>query len=91
MTFPILVQAQNGHFVASLAGAVNLRVTEATRTQAIAALKAELEQRIEQGELLALEIDTIGVSDLAGSFSGDPTLREICEQAYQMRDAETQP
>lgn len=91
MTFPVLVEAQNGHFVASLAGAPNLRVIEATRTQAIAALRAELEQRIEQGELLALEIDTIAVADLAGSFSDDPTLREICTQAYEMRDAEMQP
>ena len=91
MTFPVLVEAQNGHFTASLAGVPNLSVTEATRTQAIAALKAELQQRIEQGELVSLEVDTIGVSDLAGIFSDDPTLREICEQAYQMRDAGNQP
>lgn len=91
MTFPVLVEAQNGRFTASLAGVPSLSVTEATRTQAIAVLKAELQQRIEQGELVSLEVETIGVSDLAGIFSDDPTLREICEQAYQMRDAENQP
>jgi hypothetical protein len=91
MSFPIVVEMQNGHFIASLAGVPNLSVVEATRTQAIAALKAELQQWIERGELLTVEVETIGVSDLAGVFSNDPTLREICEQAYQMRDAEIQP
>jgi len=54
-------------------------------------LKEELQRWIERGELLALEVETFGVSDLAGLFSDDPTLREICEQAYQTRDAEIQP
>jgi len=53
-------------------------------------LKAEIQRWIERGELLALEVETIGVSDLAGLFSDDPTLREIREQAYRMRDAEIQ-
>jgi hypothetical protein len=88
MTFPVLVEAQNGHFTASLVGVPSLSVVESTRSQAIAALKAEIRQRVELGELLSLEIDTIGISDLAGKYSDDPTLREICEQAYQMRDAE---
>lgn len=91
MTFPILVQGRNGHFTASLVGAPNLSVVEATRAEAIAALKTEIQQRIVQGELLSLEVETIGVTDLAGKYKDDPTLREICGQAYQMRDAESQP
>lgn len=91
MSFPVLVEAQNGHFTASLAGVPNLSAVEATRSEAIAALKIEIQQRIEQGELFALEIDTLGVSDLAGLFSDDSTLREICEEAYRLRDAEVQP
>ncbi|MEP7340769.1 MAG: hypothetical protein ABI977_23770 [Acidobacteriota bacterium] len=91
MNFPVMVESQNGHFTASLVGAPSLSVVESTRAQAIAALKAEIQQRIEQGELLSLEVGPIGVSDLAGKFKDDPTLREICEQAYRERDAETQP
>lgn len=91
MTFPVLVEGQNGHFTASLVGAPHLSAEEATRDEAIAALKAAIQQRIARGELLSLEVDTIGVTDLAGRFKDDPTLREICEQAYQMRDAENQP
>lgn len=90
MTFPVLVKAQNGHFTASLVGAPNLSVVDSTRSLALAALKAEIQQRIEQGELVSLEIETMGVSELAGIFSDDPTLRDICEEAYQLRDAEKQ-
>jgi predicted RNase H-like HicB family nuclease len=89
--FPVVVEMQNGHFVASLAGVPNLFVVGATRAQAVAALRAELRRWIERGELLALDVETIGVSDLAGAFGEDPTLQEICEQAYQMRDAEVRP
>lgn len=90
MTFPILVKAVNGHFTASLVGAPDLNVVDATRAQALDALKAKIQQRMEQGELVSLEVGTIGVSELAGLFSDDPTLRDICEEAYQLRDAEKQ-
>ena len=92
MSFPVLVESENGHFVASLLGASDLRVVEPTRDEAVAALKTELQQRIQKGELLSVEVGesaNIGVSDLAGKYKDDPTLREICEQAYQLRDAET--
>jgi hypothetical protein len=91
MTFPIFIEARNGHFTASLVGAPGLSVVESTRALAIAALKMEIQQRIEIGELIPLEFESIGVSNLAGKYSADPTLREICEQAYQLRDAENQP
>ena len=31
-----------------------------------------------------------GVTDLAGTYSTDPTLRDICAEAYRLRDAERQ-
>ncbi|MCL0077294.1 hypothetical protein M1O12_04685 [Dehalococcoidia bacterium] len=64
---------------------------EPTRSQAISALEAEIHQRIELGELLSLEIDTICISNIAGKYSTDSTLREIRDNAYQIRDAETNP
>lgn len=90
MTFPVLVEAQNGHFTASLIGVPSLSVKDDTRSQALATLKAEIQQRIAQGELVSMEVETMGVSELAGIFSDDPTLRDICEEAYQLRDAEKQ-
>jgi len=88
MTFPVLVKVNDGHFTASLVGVPNLSVEEPTRDQAIASLKAQIQQRIEIGELLQLEVDTIGVSQLAEKYKDDPTLREISDQAYQLHDAE---
>ena len=88
MTFPVLVEACDGQFTASPVGVPNVRVVGPTRSQAVDALKAVIEHRIALGELLSLEIDAIGVSSLAGKYNADPTLRTICDDAYQMRDAE---
>ncbi len=92
MSFPILVQAQEeGQIAASLAGAPDVRVVQPTRTLAIAALETEIRQRIDSGELLSLEIEPVGVSSLAGRYGDDPTLGEICDEAYRLRDAERNP
>ncbi len=88
MTFPILVKARGGRFAASVAGAPDVRVTEPTRSEAIDALKSEIRQRVERGELLSLEIEAEGVSSLAGRYRDDPTLGEICDEVYRLRDAE---
>ena len=88
MSFPIFVEAVNGQFAASLIGAPNVRVVKPNRAQAIAGLKAEIQQRVALGELLSLEIDAVSVSSLAGKYRPDPTMREICDEAYQLRDAE---
>jgi len=63
-------------------------VVKPNRAQAIAGLKAEIEQRVALGELLSLEIDAVSISSLAGKYGSGPTLREICDEAYQLRDAE---
>lgn len=88
MTFPAVVEACDGQFAASLVGVPNVRVVGSTRSQAIDALREELEHRVARGELLSLDLETIGVSSLAGKYEADPTLRTICDEAYQLRDAE---
>jgi len=88
MTFPVLVEANEDRFAASLVGAPNVRVSEPTRSRAIDALKEAIALRVARGELVSLEIDTVGVSSLAGKYSADPTLKPICDDAYEARDAE---
>ena len=88
MTFPIVVEPCDGQFAASHLGEPKVRVVGQTRSQALDALKTEIEHRVAIGELLSLEIDTIGVTDLAGKYQTDPTLRTICSDAYQNRDAD---
>ena len=88
MTFSVVVEACDGQYAASLVGVPNVLVVRPTRSQAIDALKEELEHRVARGELLSLDIETVGVSSLAGKYAADPTLRTICDEAYQLRDAE---
>ena len=88
MTFPVLIEPCDGQFAASLVGVPHVRVVGPTRSQAIEALQEEIEHRVALGELLSLDIETLGVSSLAGKYETDPTLRTICDDAYQARDAE---
>ena len=86
MSFPVLVQAANGKFAANVVGAPEIRGVGKTRSAAVAALKKEIERKIDGGELLSLEIEPVGVTALAGTFKDDPTLDEIVKEAYRQRD-----
>lgn len=91
MTFPVFVEPADGQFAAILVGAPTIRGVGSTRAEALAALQADLAQRLAHGELVSLELPLLGVSDLAGRYRTDPTLREICTEAYRQRDAESSP
>ncbi|MCL4207611.1 MAG: hypothetical protein KJ000_34445 [Pirellulaceae bacterium] len=91
MTFPVFVEACQGQFTAQLVGAPAVQVVGTTRDQALAGLRAAIRERLRTGELTLLEIEPLGISDLAGTYRDDPTLREICDEAYRLRDAERQP
>jgi hypothetical protein len=88
MTFAVMIEAYNGQFGATLLGAPTIRAVGATRDDALGALHTDLAQRLAQGEFITLEVSAQGVTDLAGTYSTDPTLRDICAEAYRLRDAE---
>jgi hypothetical protein len=88
MTFPISVLPTNGEFEAALVGAPDVRAKAPTREEALAALETAIANRLEHGELVALEVRRRGLAGLFGRFRNDPTLREICENAYRERDAD---
>jgi predicted RNase H-like HicB family nuclease len=88
MTFPVLVHPADGQFEATLVGAPDVRATATTREQALAALEAAIAKRLDQGELVALEVRRRSLAGLFGKYRVDPTLREICDEAYQERDAD---
>ena len=52
---------------------------------------AHIVANVDYGELTSVDIEPLGISDLAGTYRDDPTLREICEEAYRLRDAERKP
>ena len=69
---------------------------DAVTENEVLAVLGVIKQAILDGELTGVQLrdeetDKIGVSGLAGMFSDDLTLREICEQTYRMRDVEIQP
>jgi hypothetical protein len=88
MMFPVMIEPCDGQFAATLLGAPTIRAVGATRDDALRALHTDLAQRLAQGEFVTLEVSPQGVTDLAGTYSTDPTLRDICAEAYRMRDAE---
>jgi hypothetical protein len=90
MTFPVVVHPLHDQFEAALVGAPDVRATAATREEALSKLEAAIAQRLDQGELVMLEVRRRGLAGLFGKFRADPTLREICEHAYQERDADRQ-
>ena len=90
MTFPVVVHPSDGQFEAALVGAPDVCAKAATREGALDALESTLAKRLDQGELVALEVRRRGLTGLFGKYRDDPTLRAICAAAYQERDADVQ-
>jgi hypothetical protein len=91
MTFPIFVTQSNGTFTASVLGAPQVSAEGTTKEQAIATVTAQLRHHITTGDVVLVDMEAssfAGLSGLAGKYKDDPTLREICEEAYRLRDAE---
>lgn len=88
MTFPIVVESCEGQFRASLVGDPHVCVGASSREAAVAGLKEQLRQRVAQGQLLTLDLESEAVWGLAGRFADAPTLRDLCAEAYAARDAE---
>jgi hypothetical protein len=88
MNFSVMVHAVHGQFEATLVGAPDVRATAPTRVEALATLETALEKQVEQGELVTLEIGRKGLAGLFGKYRDDPTLQDICDEAYKERDAD---
>jgi uncharacterized protein (DUF433 family) len=68
---------------------------DAVTENEVLAVLGVIKQAILDGELTGIRLrdeekDSIGVSHLAGAFTDDLILLEICEQAYRLRDAKVQ-
>lgn len=57
----------------------------------MAELRKVVTQRMTNGQIASLEIPPGSVTDVIGVFQDDPTLDEICQEAYRQRDAERNP
>ena len=88
MTFPVVVNAAQGQYEAVLVGVPDVHAAAPTREEALAKLESAISKRLDQGELVMLEVRRRGLAGLFGKFRNDPTLRDICEEAYKERDAD---
>ena len=88
MNFSVKVHSAHGQFEATLVGAPEVRATAPTRAGALAALENVIEKRVERGELVTLQIGRKGLAGLFGKYRDDPTLQDICDEAYKERDAD---
>ena len=88
MNFYVMVHTAEGQFEATLVGAPDVRAMAPTRAGALAALETVIEKRVERGELVTLQIGRKGLAGLFGKYRDDPTLQDICDEAYKERDAE---
>jgi hypothetical protein len=91
MNFPVSIESSGGRFTASLLGAPEVRASAATREVAITELRKVVSDRVTHGQIASLEIPPCFVTDFIGIFQDDPTLDEICQEAYRQRDAERNP
>ncbi len=88
MTFPILVQPHDGRFQASVLGSTAMTADGATKEEALAALRANINERFAKGELVLFDVPYRAVTDFAGLFKDDPTLDDLVKEAYRERDAQ---
>ena len=88
MSFPVFINQDNGHFVATLVGVPEVRVTAPSREIALAEMRVILQQRMSQGELVFLDLEPEGILAMAGKYRDDPTIQDICDEIYRERDAE---
>jgi len=86
MTFTIVVKRLNGQFAAQLVGEADSEVVRPTRDEALAAMTAELQDRVECGELVSVDLPRRGAAGIAGTCADDPTLQELCDEIYAARD-----
>jgi len=91
MNFPVSIESSEGRFTATLLGAPEIRATAPTREAAITELRQVIRERVAQGQIESLEFPASSVTDFIGIFHNDPTLDEVCEEAYRQRDAELSP
>jgi hypothetical protein len=88
MSLPVFIHQDNGHFVATLVGWPDVRVSAPTRAEALAEIQTMLQARVLHGDLVFVETPPQGVAAFAGKYRDDPSLTQIREDIYLARDAE---
>jgi hypothetical protein len=91
MTLPIRIEQVNGLFSASLIGDPAVRVEAPTRATALTQMQFEISRRMQNGEIVFMDIPPAGTVDFVGILKDDPTLDELRDEIYRLRDLEPYP
>jgi hypothetical protein len=86
MSVTITFERLNGTVSATVAGIPNLRAEGPSEEAAAEALREQLRASLARRTVGFLDVDAVGLSGLAGTYRNDPTLQDICGEAYRMRD-----
>ena len=98
LNLPVLLGQENGHYTAKLLTDPTCKGEGPTRDRAIASLRGILNEMISRGELIGLPVKdsdlTIipvhpkGLHPIIGRYKDDPTLADLREEVYRLRDAQ---
>ena len=88
MQYPVLVEQLNGHYVATAMTVPTIRVEAETEEAAVSGVRTQLGTQLRGRKIVYVDLEPTGLQDLFGKYRDDPTLMEICEEAYRLRDEE---
>jgi len=88
MQYPVLVEQLNGHFVATSVSVPTIRSEADSEEDAVSGVRTQLRSHLEVRKIVFIDLEPPGLLALFGKYRDDPTLTEICEEAYRIRDEE---
>ena len=88
MTIPVWVEQKADTFTATVIGAPQLSAAGATKQQAVAAVTAQLRDRLTSGEVVLVDMPEPPLPFQQVSPEDAAVLREMCAEIYRERDAQ---
>jgi len=90
MSIEVLVTPTEGAFTASILGSSEIHAVGSSKSAAIESLKRKLQQLQLSGELVTIDLPSVAITDMIGTYTHEhrELLREITAEAYRLRDEE---
>jgi hypothetical protein len=88
MSITAIFEKTNGKYSATVAGIPWLRADGASQDDVVRSLTDQVRDGLANGSVILLDVESKGLSGIAGTYRDDPSLQDICDEAYQLRDAE---
>ena len=86
MNLTVMFERSNGTVSAAVPGIPFLRAEGPSEEAAAEALRAQLRSSLARRAIGFIDVDPVGLSGIAGTYRDDPSLQDICDEAYRLRD-----